>query len=126
MEFKGKQSIYIQITNYVCEQILLEQWPPGERIPSVRDSAATLEVDPNTVMRAYDFMQSQEIIFNKRGIGYSAAEDAKKLILAYRRERFLESELPGFFKILYLLNIPVEELQTRYDKFVAAEYPTTP
>jgi DNA-binding transcriptional regulator YhcF (GntR family) len=126
MEFKGKQSIYIQITNYVCEQILLEQWPPGERIPSVRDLAATLEVDPNTVMRAYDFMQSQEIIFNKRGIGYSAAEDAKKLILAYRRERFLESELPGFFKILYLLNIPVEELQTRYDKFVAAEYPTTP
>jgi DNA-binding transcriptional regulator YhcF (GntR family) len=126
MEFKGKQSIYIQITNYVCEQILLEQWPPGERIPSVRDLAATLEVDPNTVMRAYDFMQSQEIIFNKRGIGYSAAEDAKKLILAYRRERFLESELPRFFKILYLLNIPVEELQTRYDKFVAAEYPTTP
>ncbi len=126
MEFKGKQSIYIQITNYVCEQILLEQWPPGERIPSVRDLAATLEVDPNTVMRAYDFMQSQEIIFNKRGIGYSAAADAKKLILAYRRERFLESELPGFFKILYLLNIPVEELQTRYDKFVAAEYPTTP
>jgi GntR family transcriptional regulator len=126
MEFKDKQAIYIQIADYVCEQILLEQWPPGERIPSVRDLAATLEVNPNTVMRAYEFLQSQEIIFNKRGIGYSAADEARKLILAYRRERFLENELPEFFKTLYLLNIPMDDLQTRYEKFVAAEYPTTP
>jgi GntR family transcriptional regulator len=126
MEFKDKQSIYLQIADYVCEQIVLGQWPPGERIPSVRDLASTLEVNPNTVMRTYDFLQGKDIIFNQRGIGYSAAENAQKLILTYRRERFLETELPAFFKTMYLLDISLEDLQTRYQKFVAAEYPTTP
>ncbi len=126
MEFKDKQSIYLQIADYVCEQIVLGQWPPGERIPSVRDLASTLEVNPNTVMRTYDFLQGKDIIFNQRGIGYSAAENAQKLILAYRRERFLDTELPAFFKTLYLLDISMEDLQTRYQTFVAAEYPTTP
>ncbi|MPR33137.1 GntR family transcriptional regulator [Salmonirosea aquatica] len=126
MEFKDKQSIYLQIADYVCEQIVLGQWPPGERIPSVRDLASTLEVNPNTVMRTYDFLQGKDIIFNQRGIGYSAAENAQKLILTFRRERFLETELPVFFKTMYLLDISLEDLQTRYQKFVAAEYPTTP
>ena len=126
MEFKDKQSIYLQIADYVCEQIVLGQWPPGERIPSVRDLAATLEVNPNTVMRTYDFLQGKDLIFNQRGIGYSAAENANELVLTYRRERFLETELPAFFKTLYLLDIDMDDLQTRYQKFVAAEYPTTP
>ncbi len=123
MEFKSNQAIYLQIADFICEQILLEKWPPGERIPSVRDLAAQLEVNPNTVMRTYDFLQGKDIIFNKRGIGYSASERSVDLILAYRKERFLENELPGFFKTLYLLNITMEELQSRYQAFVAEEYP---
>jgi len=125
MEFKDKQSIYLQIADYICEQILLGKWPPGERIPSVRDLAGMLEVNPNTVMRTYDFLQIKEIIFNKRGIGYSASENANDLILTYRKERFLETELPELFKTLYLLNISMEDLQARYNLFVSDVYPTT-
>jgi GntR family transcriptional regulator len=125
MEFKDKQSIYLQIADYICEQILLTKWPPGERIPSVRDLAAMMEVNPNTVMRTYDFLQTKEIIFNKRGIGYSASENASELILAYRKERFVENELPEFFKAMYLLNISMDELQSRYLAFVAEVYPKT-
>ena len=125
MEFKDKQSIYLQIADYICEQILLGKWPPGERIPSVRDLAGLLEVNPNTVMRTYEFLQSKDIILNKRGIGYSAVENANELILAFRKERFLESELPEFFRTLYLLNIGMEELQARYDSFISEAYPTT-
>ena len=126
MEFKDKQSIYLQIADYICEQILLGKWPPGERIPSVRDLAAMLEVNPNTVMRTFDFLQNKEIIFNKRGIGYSADDKAHERILAYRKERFLESELPEFFKTLYLLNVSMNDLQQRYELFVADNYTTTP
>jgi GntR family transcriptional regulator len=123
MEFKDKQSIYLQIADYLCEQILLGKWPPGARIPSVRDLASALEVNPNTVMRTYDFLQTREIIFNKRGIGYSADDNANEKILNYRKERFLESELPEFFKTLYLLNVSIEEIETRYSKFIAETYP---
>jgi GntR family transcriptional regulator len=123
MEFKDKQSIYLQIADYICEQILLGKWPPGERIPSVRDLAGTLEVNPNTVMRTFDFLQNKEIIFNKRGIGYSADEQAPQRILAYRKERFLEIELPEFFKTLYLLDVSMDELQNRYQSFISETYP---
>ncbi|WP_149242908.1 GntR family transcriptional regulator [Dyadobacter sp. 32] len=125
MEFKDKQSIYLQIADYICEQILLGKWPPGERIPSVRDLGGMLEVNPNTVMRTYEFLQNKEIIFNKRGIGYSADEKANERILAYRKERFLEIELPEFFKTMYLLNVGLEELQARYESFITDSYPTT-
>ena len=126
MEFKDKQSIYLQIADFICEQILLGKWPPGERIPSVRDLAGMLEVNPNTVMRTFEFLQGKEIISNKRGIGYSSSESANALILAYRKERFLETELPELFKTLYLLNISMDDLQTRYSSFVAEAYPTAP
>lgn len=125
MEFKDKQAIYLQIADYICEQILLGKWPPGERIPSVRDLAAMIEVNPNTVMRTYDFLQGKEIIFNKRGIGYSADEKASEKILDYKKERFLATELPEFFKNIYLLSIDMDDLRTRYEKFVEEMYPLT-
>ncbi|QIP16617.1 GntR family transcriptional regulator [Spirosoma aureum] len=122
MDFREKQAIYLQIADYVCEKILLGQWPPGERIPSVRDLGIELEVNPNTVVRTYDFLQQKSIIFNKRGIGYFAADDANNRITAYRREQFLETELPVFFRTMYLLNIDLKEIEQRYDDFVKAEF----
>ena len=72
MEFRDKQSIWLQIAEYVCEQILLKKWVLGEKIMSIRELAVLLEVTPNTVQRAYDFLQQRSIITNKRGIGYSS------------------------------------------------------
>nr|WKN36031.1 GntR family transcriptional regulator [Tunicatimonas sp. TK19036] len=125
MEFTDKQAIYQQIADYICEQILLEKWPPEERIPSVRDLAALMEVNPNTVMRSYEFLQQKDIIFNKRGIGYFASPEAPPRIRAYRKERFLETELPEFFRTLYLLDIEMDEIQQRYQSFVKETFPAT-
>lgn len=125
MEFKDKQSIYLQIADYICEQLLLDKWPPGERIPSVRDLASMLEVNPNTVMRTYEYLQGNNIIYNKRGVGYFTDDQTHARILESRKERFLESELPEFFKTLYLLNISIEELQKRYKTFVETTHPAT-
>lgn len=122
MDFQDTRAIYLQIVDYVCEKILLNQWPPGARIPSVRDLGVELEVNPNTVMRSFDFLQQKEIIYNKRGIGYFAADDASDRIKSYRRERFLETELPHFFRNLYLLNISLEEIEERFKAFIAVEF----
>ncbi|MEK6477129.1 GntR family transcriptional regulator [Catalinimonas sp. 4WD22] len=125
MEFNDTQAIYLQIADYICEQILLEKWATEERIPSVRDLAALMEVNPNTAMRSYEFLQQKEIIYNKRGIGYFASHQAPVRIKAYRKERFLEAELPEFFRTLYLLDISMEEIQERYNAFVRETYPAT-
>ena len=97
MQFRETVSIYLQIADYICERILLKQWKVDERIPSVRELAMQLEVNPNTVMRTYDFMQQQSIIYNQRGIGYFVSPDAIKNAMLYRKTEFIENELPVIF-----------------------------
>ncbi len=118
MNFTGNQSIYLQITEFVKEQILLNKWQKEEKIPSVRDLAAELQVNPNTVMRAYDSLQMQGIIYNRRGIGNHVSPDAGKKILAASKEKFLQTELPAIFKNMLLLEIGFDELEQLYKSFV--------
>ena len=118
MEFKENPAIYIQIAEYVCEQILLKKWKLGEKIISIRDLAVNMEVNPNTVQRAYDFLQQRDIITNKRGVGYFIEDDAMDRILSFRREQFIENELPVFMRNLYLLKIDFKEIKTMFDQFV--------
>jgi DNA-binding transcriptional regulator YhcF (GntR family) len=122
MEFRENPAIYIQIADWVCEQILLDKWKIGEKIISIRDLAVDLEVNPNTVQRAYDFLQQREIINNHRGIGYFVDDNAMDLILQFRRDQFMENELPLLMKNMYLLKIDPKELKTRFDEFVRKNF----
>ncbi len=122
MEFRDKEAIYLQIAAYVSEQITLGRWPAEEKIPSVRDLAIELQVNPNTVVRAYEFLQNQGVIANKRGIGFFVDLDARTKIKEYNKERFLNQDLPEFFKNIYLLDIKMEDLIKRYDQFVVTHY----
>lgn len=117
MEFRETQSIYLQIADFVCEKILLKEWPPGGRIPSVRELAVQLEVNPNTVMRSYEFLQQENIIFNQRGIGFFAAADSVQQAARYRRDWFIEKDLPQVFRSLFLLGMDPEELKPLFEKF---------
>ncbi|MEP7233614.1 MAG: GntR family transcriptional regulator [Ginsengibacter sp.] len=118
MEFRDNQAIYIQIAEYVCEQILLKKWKPGEKIISIRELAIAIEVNPNTVQRAYDILQQNNIITNKRGVGYFTEEDTVENILTFRKEQFMENELPVFLRNMYLLKIDIKEIKNQYDQFV--------
>ena len=117
MEFRDNEAIYLQIAGYVGEQILRQQWPPDQKIPSVRDLAAELQVNPNTVMRTYEFLQSQGVVYNKRGIGFFVAPDAETKVKQYRKERFVQHDLPEFFNTISLLGIGFDELRQRYAQF---------
>lgn len=124
MEFKETPAIYIQIAEYVCEQILLKKWKLGDKIISIRDLAVNMEVNPNTVQRAYDFLQQRNIITNKRGVGYFIEDDAMEKILSFRREQFIENELPVFMRNVYLLKIDFQEIKSLFDQFVKDNFKT--
>lgn len=70
MDFKDTQAIYMQIADFVCDNIVSGKWSGDGRIPSVRELGMQLEVNPNTVMRAYEWLENRQIIYNKRGIGF--------------------------------------------------------
>ena len=122
MEFRDNKAIYLQIADYACEHILLGKWKSDEKVPSVREMAVDLEVNPNTVMRTYELLQNKNIINNKRGIGFFIAEEAMENVRQYRKAQFMEDELPVVFRNVYLLNIGFDELQNRYDTFVKENF----
>ena len=111
MDFKETKTIYLQIADYVCEQILMNRWKEGDRILSVRELGVNLEVNPNTVLRAYDFLQNKGIILNKRGIGYFAATDATEQVKVHKKQQFIENELSELVKTMQLLEIDFNELE---------------
>ena len=118
MEFKDTQSIYLQIADIFCENILRRKWDSGDRIPSVREMAVNIEVNPNTVMRTYNYLQDKGIIFNKRGIGYFVSEDGFEKTRIHRKENFINQELPRFFKEMDLLNLTIEDVSTYYKQYL--------
>lgn len=116
MEFNPHKPIYLQIADSLCEKVLNGEWQPEDRVPSVRELGVSLGVNPNTVVRVFEYMQNLNIIYNKRGIGYFVSENAKKEILKIQREQFMNEELPAMIKKMKLLDILPEEIEKVYQK----------
>ena len=83
---------------------------PDSRIQSVRDYGAEIGVNPNTVMRSYEKLTNDGIIYNKRGIGYFISPDAKDIVLQRSRKEFLEEEVPLIIKRMKLLGLDSKEI----------------
>ncbi len=116
MDFKESKPIYLQIADRICNEILTGKYPENERIPSVREYAANLEVNANTVVRSFDFLQNKGIIDNKRGLGYFVVESVADKILEMRREIFMKEQLNEFFNEIDMLNISINEIVDLYNK----------
>lgn len=117
MIFKESKPIYLQIADRICDEILQGIYHEGERIPSVREYAAQVEVNANTAMRAFDFLQHQSVITMKRGIGYYVATGAEKRIISFRKETFYNEELFEFFHKIYTLGFSMDEVAELYHKY---------
>lgn len=110
MDFRKQKSIYQQIADRLMDQLVAGMPAADERMPSVRDVAVAYGVNPNTVMRSFDYLQQEGIIYNRRGVGYFASADAKEKILAIQRREFLEEDLPIIKQKMRLLGISIDEL----------------
>ena len=118
MKFKESKPIYLQIADRICDEILQGKYKEEERIPSVREYASTVEVNANTVVRSFDYLQGQDIIYNKRGLGYFVHTGARERILELRKEVFLRNELPEFFRQIKTLDIPLKDVEKMYSDYL--------
>jgi len=118
MDFIESKAIYLQIVNLVYHKILLGEWTPSERIPAVRELAVSLEVNPNTVMRTYQYLENMNVINVKRGTGYYLTENAYEQVYSTMRKEFLETSLPQLFKNISLLKFTPDEIRDLYQAFL--------
>ncbi|HOV93889.1 MAG TPA: GntR family transcriptional regulator [Spirochaetales bacterium] len=115
MRFNNDKPIFSQIAEMLADDIASGKFAPGGRLPSARDLATSLGVNPNTAARALQTLADSGIARPERGTGYYVADTADELLRAERRKRFLDEELPRLFKAMHELNISFEELEARWN-----------
>ena len=115
MNYDNDKAIFIQIADLICDRLLSGYYNPSEHSTSVRELAFEVQVNPNTVIRAYEKLQNENIVYNKRGIGYFFEKDAKEKILNFRRNYFKQKILPSVFKDMALLEITIEDIVNAYN-----------
>lgn len=111
MKFQESRPIFMQIVDYIGEKIISGELKAEEPIPSVREMAVSMAVNPNTVVRAYERMTLTEIIINRRGVGYFVAPTALRKIKASRKNTFYEELLPQIKREIKLLDISREDIE---------------
>jgi len=116
MEFDKNKSIYLQIADYISENILTGNFPEGSKIMSVRELAGQIGVNPNTVMRSYAQLQEEKIIYLKRGIGVFVSDNASARIKKQLKSQFLKNELPAVIKKMHMLGLDISDFEILFKK----------
>jgi DNA-binding transcriptional regulator YhcF (GntR family) len=117
MTFTNDKPIFQQMADRLCDEILAQVYRDDDRIPSVREYAVTLEVNTNTAVKAYEQLARENIIYNKRGMGYYVTPGAREQILKERRQAFLEQHLPELFRQMKLLGLGMNELEMAWTEY---------
>lgn len=110
MDFKTDKPIYKQIIDLCFARIISGEWPPGAKLPSVREMSIELAVNARTVLSAFDELQDAEIIYSQRGIGYFLSPDAPTKVREARREDFFNTKLSALLQEMQALSISVEQV----------------
>ena len=108
IEFNTNLPIYIQITEFIRNQIISGELSPGEKLESVRSYAEMYEVNPNTVQRALSDLESTGLIYSKRAVGKFVTDDKKLINLI--RERQIDVEIRNMLEKLYSQGYSKEEI----------------
>jgi len=110
MDFSENKNIFLQIRDWLADQIMQDKILPGKKVPSVRELAVDLEVNRNTVMRSYSLMEEEGILENKRGIGFFVATGAKRSLLKIQKQAFFAQDLPELLHKVKVLQLNSEDL----------------
>ena len=94
----------------LCDEIIAGKYNADDRIPSVREYSVLLGVNTNTAVKAYETLARDEVIYNKRGLGYFVAKGARDQIQTVRKTEFMKQHLPELARQMKLLGITINEV----------------
>ena len=114
MQFDDNKPIYIQIVDYFKYKIIRQDLKSSDKIPSVRETAKELNVNPNTVQRAYAELEICGITMSKRGLGSFVDVDEDKLKAL--KNDMAQQLIDDFLNEMYQMNMPEEKLMELIDE----------
>ena len=104
------QPIYRQLRDRVVAMILEGTLKEGDALPSVRQVAADLRVNPLTVLKGYQQLVDEALVEKRRGLGMYVREGASAALLKDERQRFLDEEWPRVRATIQRLGLSVGQL----------------
>ena len=115
--FATDRPIYLQICDRICNEILQEVYAADTRIPSVREYGTLLQVNPNTAFKAFEELSRDDIIYQRRGMGYYVKAGARERIMEQHRQTMLNSTLKQLFNDMGVLGISIDQVVDEYVKY---------
>ena len=113
-QFHADAPIYAQLVEGITRRIVAGTYPPGSRLPSVRDLAAEAGVNPNTMQRAMSEMERQGLLHSQRTAGRFVTED--EAVIRALREELAREEVRSFLAGMLQLGFRREEISTLLEK----------
>ena len=108
IDYKSRKPIYEQIIENMKQLVVSGALKREEQIPSVRQLAQELAINPNTIQKAYAELERQGVIYSLKGRGSFVGSSLQELRNIQQNERL--EELAALSKELYRLQVPQEEL----------------
>ncbi|MRH42497.1 GntR family transcriptional regulator [Aquibacillus halophilus] len=108
VKLNNRDPVYLQIVRYFKEKIAIGEFEPGEEIPSRRELANRMKINPNTAQRAYKEMEEQGLIYTEKNHPSKITTD--KMTLGMVREELLVEAVDTFVTSVRSINVPVDEL----------------
>lgn len=108
VKFNNRDPLYVQVIRYFKEQIAKGHYKPGQEIPSRRELASQLKINPNTCQRAYKEMEAEGLIFTEGNLPSRITKDEK--VLAKVREELIMEAVYTFVESIRAINVSLDEV----------------
>lgn len=116
MEFNNNIPIYLQIIDSIKQDIVVGKLKTGQKIPSVRELAGILKVNPNTIQRVYQELYREKITYTKRGMGTYVTE--KEKTISSLKEEISKKIILNFVEGMNKLGFSNKELITTLKEYL--------
>ncbi len=91
IDLQSRIPIYEQLYKSIVEQTAKKRFSPGDKLPSVRELAKTLGVNPNTVSKAFQMLERDGLIYSVPGRGSFISFETADIITDVARDNFRSS-----------------------------------
>ncbi len=108
VKFNNRDPVYVQVIRHFKEQIAKGYYEPGQEIPSRRELANQLKINPNTAQRAYKEMEEQRLIFTEGNMPSCITKN--EAVLKSVREELIIEAVDLFLGSIKSINVPLSEV----------------
>ncbi len=107
LKLNKREPVYVQVIRHFKEQIANGKYEPGQEIPSRRELANKLKINPNTAQRAYKEMEEQGLIFTEGNLPSRITKD--EAVIKEVREELILQAVETFIDSIQSINVPLDE-----------------